>query len=201
MPRDRYGRLPWYEPEEFDADQRTFYEYVAHGPRMPATTALPLVDPVGGRMYGPFNAFLSTPVLGKALHECGKILRYQTGFTARGREVAILELSALRRCGIEWYAHEPIGRRAGLTDEELTAIRTGAPAPTLDESETLIRQVTQSLLRSRDIDDALYAAAAAALGDKVLMEYVMLVCYFDMLATTMTVFRAELPAGKEPPFG
>jgi hypothetical protein len=33
------------------------------------------------------------------------------------------------------------------------------------------------------------------------MELLLLVGYFDMLATTMTVFRAELPAGKEPPFG
>jgi alkylhydroperoxidase family enzyme len=200
MPKDRYGRLPWYEPEEFDADQRALYEYVAHGPRMPATKSLPLVDPAG-RMYGPFNALLATPVLGKQFHEVGKLLRYQTGFTERIREIAILELSVLRRCGIEWYAHEPIGRRAGLTDDELTAIRTGAPAPTLDPTETIVRHVTQSLLRSRDLDDALYAAALDALGEKVLMELLLLVGYFDMLATTMTVFRAELPAGKEPPFG
>jgi alkylhydroperoxidase family enzyme len=200
MPKARYGRLPWFEPAELDADQTALYEYVAHGPRMPATKALPLVDDEG-RMYGPFNALLMTPVLGKQFHEVGKLLRYQTGFTPRGREVAILELSVLRRCGIEWYAHSPIGARVGLTDDELTAILTGAPAPTLDRSETIIRHVTQSLLRSRDIDDALYADAVEALGERVLMELLLLVGYFDMLATTMTVFRAELPAGKEPPFG
>jgi alkylhydroperoxidase family enzyme len=200
MPKDRYGRLPWFEPAELDADGRALYEYVAHGPRMPATKALPLVDEEG-RMYGPFNALLMTPVLGKQFHEVGKLLRYETGFTARGREVAILELSVLRRCGIEWYAHEPIGRRAGLTDAEIDAIRTGAPAPTLDRSEQIIRSVTQSLLRARDVDDALYAAAVESLGEKVLMELLILIGYFDMLATTMTVFRAELPAGREAPFG
>jgi alkylhydroperoxidase family enzyme len=201
MPQDRYGRLPWFEPAEFDPDQQALYEYVAHGPRMPATNVFPLVDDAGGRMFGPFNAFLASPVLGKALHEVGKVLRYQSGLTPRGREVAILELSVLRRCDIEWYAHSPIGAKAGLTEEELTAIRTGAPAPTLDRTETIVRRVTQSLARSRDIDDALYADAAAALGDRVLVDLVMLVMYFDLLASTMTIFRAELPAGRHPWFG
>jgi alkylhydroperoxidase family enzyme len=200
MPKGRYGRLPWFEPEEFDADQQALYEYVAHGPRMPAAKPFPLVDEAG-RMFGPFNAFLSSPVLGKALHEVGKILRYQADYAPRVREIAILELSAIRRCDIEWYAHSPIGARAGLTDAELDAIRTGAPAPTFDRTETNVRKLTQSLARGGDIDDGLYAELAEALGDKVLFELVMLILYFDVLATTMKVFRAPLPVGREPWFG
>jgi alkylhydroperoxidase family enzyme len=200
MPKAQYGRLPWYEPAEFTPEQQEFYAATALGPRMPATRSLPLVD-AEGRMYGPFNALLATPAIAHAFHEVGRRLRYDSSFTPRGREVAILELSTLRRCGTEWYAHSPIGARVGLTEDELNALKTGAPAPTLDHSEQLIRKVTQSLARARDVDDALYAAAVEALGEKVLVELVMLIGYFDLLATFMTVFRSGIPDGLPDPYG
>jgi alkylhydroperoxidase family enzyme len=197
---ERYGRLTWFEPEELDSDQRALYDYITQTRRLPGGGLLPRSDE-DGRLYGPFNALLVSPKFGKAFHEAGNELRHHATYTPRCREIAILELAVLRRCGFEWRAHEPNGRGIGLTEDELTAIRTGAPAPTLDRAETLVREVTQSLVRSRDIDDALYAAAAATLGERALFEIVMLVNYFDTLALAIGVFRSALPAGFEPPFG
>jgi alkylhydroperoxidase family enzyme len=197
---ERYGRLTWFEPENLDPDQRALYDYITQTRRLPGAGLLPRSDDAG-RLFGPFNALLESAKFGKAFHEAGNELRHHATYTPRCREVAILELAALRRCGFEWRAHEPNGRGIGLTEDELTAIRTGAPAPTLDRTETLVREVAQALVRARDIDDALYAAAAAALGERALFEIVMLICYFDTLAMAITVFRSALPPGFEPPFG
>lgn len=196
----RYGRLTWFEPENFDDDQRALYDYLTQGGRIAGTASLPRTDEAG-RLYGPYNALLASPKFSKPFQEAGNVLRREAAYTPRCREVAILELAVLRRCGFEWHAHEPPGRAVGLTEDEITAIRTGAPAPTLDRTETLVREVTQALVRARDLDDALYAAASAALGERALVELVMLVCYFDTLAVAITVFRAALPPGREPPFG
>jgi alkylhydroperoxidase family enzyme len=200
MPAERYGRLTWFAPEDFDTDQRALHDYITQGRRLGGADSLPRAD-AGGRLYGPFNALMASAKFGKAFHEAGNVLRHQATFTPRCREVAILELAVQRRCGFEWLAHEPPGRAAGLTEDELTAIRTGAPALSLDRSEALVREVTQALVRARDIDDALYAEAMAALGERALFEIVMLVCYFDTLAMAITVFRAGLPPGKDAPFG
>jgi hypothetical protein len=195
------GRLPWIEPAEFDADQRAFYDYLTQEPRLAAATErLPLADETG-RLYGPFNVMIASPTVGAALHQVGGHLRHRAGYSDRVREIAVLELAVIRRSATEWHAHEPYARNGVLTDEEITAIRMSAPAPTFDAAETVARKVVQSLLRSKDIDDALYAEASAAFGPRVLIELVMLILYFDLLATTITTFRAAIPAGKPSPFG
>jgi alkylhydroperoxidase family enzyme len=200
MPAERYGRLTWFEPETFDDDQRTLHEYLTGGHRIAGADSLPRTD-ASGRLYGPYNALLASPVFSRAFQEAGNVLRRDATYTPRCREIAILELAALRRCGFEWHAHAPAGRAVGLTPEELTALRTGAPAPTLDATETLVRRIAQALVRARDLDDALYEQAVAALGERALFELIMLVSYFDTLAVAITVFRAQLPPGREEPFG
>jgi len=201
MPKDFDGRLPWFEPAEYDAEQQAFYDFLTEEPRLPsATERLPLVDDAG-RLYAPFNVMVGSPLAGAALHQVGGHLRHRAGYTDRVREIAVLELAVLRRSATEWHAHEPYARSGVLTDEEITAIRMSAPAPTFDAAETIARKIVQSLLRSKDIDDALYAQAAAVFSTRVLIELVMLILYFDLLATTITVFRAAIPAGKTSPFG
>ena len=144
---------------------------------------------------------VGSPLAGAALHQVGGHLRHRAGYTDRVREIAVLELAVIRRSATEWHAHEPYARSGVLTDDEITAIRMSAPAPTFDAAETIARKIVQSLLRSKDIDDALYAEAAAVFSTRVLIELVMLILYFDLLATTITVFRAAIPAGKPSPFG
>jgi len=201
MPKEMDGRLPRLEPAEFDADQRAFYEFLTQEPRLPsATKRLPLVDE-HGRLYAPFNIMAGSPLAGAALHQVGGHLRHRAGYTDRVREIAVLELAVIRRSATEWHAHEPYARSGVLTDDEITAIRMSAPAPTFSHAETVARKIVQSLLRSKDIDDALYAEAEAAFSTRVLIELVMLVLYFDLLATSINVFRAAIPDGKPSPFG
>ncbi len=191
------------EPEEFDADQRAFYEFLTQEPRLKAASddlRLPLVDE-RGRLYAPFNIMVTSPLAGAALHQVGGHLRHRAGYTDRVREIAVLELAVIRRSGTEWHAHEPYARNGVLTDDEIEAIRSSAPAPTFDASETIARKIVQSLLRSKDIDDGLYAEASAVFPPRVLIELVMLVLYFDLLATSINVFRAAIPAGRPAPFG
>jgi 4-carboxymuconolactone decarboxylase len=106
----------------------------------------------------------------------------------------------LRQSSFEWLAHELVGRQAGLTDAELAALHDGAPAPTLDEAESLVRELVRAFLRDRDLDDPTFAKATKALGKRVLMELIALVGYYELLALSLRVWRTPLPAGAEAPF-
>jgi alkylhydroperoxidase family enzyme len=143
---------------------------------------------------------LVSPEVGSAMQELGAAIRYRSGLTARAREIAILELSALRRSAFEWYAHERVGKQSGLTDAEIAALHDGVAAPTLDAAETLVRNLVRTLVRERDLDDATFAAASQALGERMLMDLVALVGYYDLLALSLRVWRTPLPEGAEPPF-
>ena len=71
-----------------------------------------------------------------------------TTLTERHREILIMRVAAVRRCGYEWAQHLFIARDAGLTDEEIGRIAYGAQSPFWnDEEAALVRPSTNSSSR------------------------------------------------------
>jgi alkylhydroperoxidase family enzyme len=194
-----HGRLPWLTPGELDETQRRVYDQIAGGPRSGPGRASALVDELG-RFQGPFNALLIDPVVGEAVQNLGAVIRYSTGFTDRAREIAILVVAGAARSNFEWHAHAHLGRTAGLSEEDLTAIREGREPSSLDGTEQAIWRVATALVRERDIDDELFAAAEPVLGLPMLLDLVVLVGYYELLARSMRVWRTPMPEGVAPPF-
>jgi 4-carboxymuconolactone decarboxylase len=195
----RHGRIPWPTPAELDDDQREVHQAIVGGPRASAAPAFALQDEEG-RLHGPFNSMLVAPQVGLPLQELGGALRYRTSLTDRERELAILALAVLRRSEFEWYAHERVGRRVGLTDEELALLADGETPAGLSPSEDVVLRTTRLLVGARDLDDAAYDEAVAVLGLTRVTELVTLVGYYDALALGLTVFRTPLPEGESSRF-
>ncbi len=194
----RHGRIPWLTPAELDEEQRAVHHAITAGPRVSSAPAFSLTDDEG-RLHGPFNAMLLAPRVGLALQELGGALRYRTSLTDREREIAILQVAVARRCEFEWYAHERVGARAGLTGGELDSLSRGEVPETLAPDEALVHRSVRALLDRRDLDDDEYAAAET-LGTDRLAELVMLVGYYDSLSLLLGVFRTPLPPDGEPRF-
>ena len=194
-----HGRLPWPTPDELDEQQRAVYDAIAGGPRAAGPQAFRLTDEEG-RLEGPFNAMLVSPGVGLALQELGSAVRYRTTLSDRSREIAILALAVLRRSDFEWYAHERVGRRAGLTEDELSALLAGGTPATLSPQEAAVLDTTRRLAADADLDDDAFAGAETHLGRGQLSELVVLVGYYDLLALSLRVWRTPLPAGEAPPF-
>jgi alkylhydroperoxidase family enzyme len=194
-----HGRLPWPVPDELDDAARALREQIAGGPRAAGPQGFALTD-ADGRLHGPFNIMLMSPDVGTALQELGSAIRYKTALPARVREIAILEISRLRQSEFEWYAHSGVGKLAGLTADELTALHAGAAAPTLSAAEAVARDVVRRLVVDRDLDDPAYRTALDALGQRDLVDLVTLVGYYETLALMLRAFRTPLPDGVEPVF-
>ena len=196
---NEHGRLPWYHPNELDEPAKALYDRITRGPRSQGPQAFDLTDS-NGRLHGPFNALLISPEVGTAVAELGSAIRYKSAFSPRAREIAILEVSAKRRSSFEWYAHERVGKQAGLTEAETAAIHDAQDAPTLTPTESVVRTTVALLLSKRDLDEMEFTMASEALGERGLMELIALVGYYDMLALSLSVWRTPLPAGTESAF-
>ncbi|HET9075902.1 MAG TPA: carboxymuconolactone decarboxylase family protein [Acidimicrobiales bacterium] len=185
-------RLQPLDPGDLDNEQRDLYEAITGGPRATGPRYFPLTDSQG-RLHGPFDAMLRSPVVGGALQELGAALRYGSCLTARTREIVILAVAAAHDSAFERFAHEAVGRGAGLSDEELGALRTGAALPGADPVEAAALEAARELLHAGDLGDGVYASVLGALGERGLFELTALVGYYSTLAMQLRVFRVPVP--------
>jgi 4-carboxymuconolactone decarboxylase len=185
------ARISKLKPTELDDEQRALYDAIAGGRRAQGPQLFRLAD-ADGRLEGPFNAFLLQPRLGSALQALGAAVRYETALDDRSREIAILVVAAHWRSGFERYAHEAVGRAAGLTDTELAAIRNGRHEM-LTGREAVVARTAAALASRGDLDDTEYREAEDHLGPDGLFELLTLVGYYATLALQLRVFRVAAP--------
>ncbi|MFF3410502.1 carboxymuconolactone decarboxylase family protein [Streptomyces sp. NPDC002742] len=185
-------RLPRLTPGELDLGQRPLYDAITGGPRAGGPQLFALTDAEGG-LNGPFNAMLFAPGVGAALQELGSAIRYRTSLSGRIRELAILVVAARWDSAFERYAHEPIGRAAGLTDAEIAAVSAGTPPDLADPSEAAALELVRVLAATGDADDTVFERAVSLNGIEAVVELTTLVGYYATLALQLRVFRVEPP--------
>lgn len=190
------ARIPKLAPSSLDGEQRSLYDAIAGGRRAQGPQLFRLTDSEGC-LEGPFNAFLLQPRLGSALQALGSSVRYDTGLDDRCREIAILVVAAHWRSDFEWYAHEAVGRSAGLGDAELAAIRDGRH-DALTGWEAVVARTVAALVDRADLDEAEYREAVGQVGVEGLFELLTLVGYYATLALQLRVFRVPAPDGAAP---
>jgi 4-carboxymuconolactone decarboxylase len=190
-------RLRPLTPDQLDDEELAVFEAIAHGPRSRGKQAQPLVDG-DGALVGPFNAMLLSGPVGMAVQGLGSALRFGTTLSDRERELAILLVAADWQSAFERVAHEALGRTAGLTEDEIATLATGAAPPLSDGREHALVTFVQQLLATRNTDDAGYVTAVKALGERSLYELVTIVGHYSTLALHLRVFDGESPGATTP---
>jgi alkylhydroperoxidase family enzyme len=190
-------RLPLLTPELLDHDQRGLYESIAGGRRAGGPQHFRIRHD-DGSLTEPFNALLHAPELAAHGSQLGEAVGFETGFSNREREIAILTVAAVRDASYEWYAHERVGRSLGLTEGELEMLRTGERVAFSDEREAVVSAVAATLAAGRALDDDAYGREATVLSERELVELAVLVGYFDLLSTVLDAFAVSVPEGADP---
>ncbi|NKJ94744.1 carboxymuconolactone decarboxylase family protein [Rhizobium leguminosarum bv. viciae] len=184
-------RLERLTPDRLTDEQLSLYDTIAGGPRAQGKH-FPLVDAAGG-LTGPFGIMLHVPALGLPLQELGAAIRYRTGLSDRIREIAILCVAAGTDSAFERYAHERVGRAAGLRDAELrdlVAKRFVSADPVESAAYVLCQRLLASQLPMSEED---YGALRGILGEAAIFELVTLVGYYRTLAQLLHVFDVGVP--------
>ena len=89
-------RLASLTKDQLDPEQLELYQRILGGPRASGPQHFALTDE-SGALVGPFGIMLHAPALGRPLQDLGAAIRYQTGLSARVREIAILSVAARDR--------------------------------------------------------------------------------------------------------
>ena len=117
---------------------------------------------------------------------------------ARLREVAILRVGWRIGSVYEWSNHVPIGRRSGLTDAELVAIRS-ADAAVLGAGDMLVINVVDEVLDHVSVTRSTLDAVRSHLGDDAaLMELVTIAGCYRAIGSLLLSFAVPLEDHVEP---
>ena len=109
----------------------------------------------------------------------------------RETELVILRVATLTGCAYERAHHEHLGRRAGLTAEDLARVATGPGADGWSDRERLLLTATDELHRDRDLGDDTWQRLSEVLDERSRIELLMLVGHYEMLATTLNTLRVQ----------
>jgi 4-carboxymuconolactone decarboxylase len=115
------------------------------------------------------------------------------------RELAILQVAARGQAEYEWVQHVAIGRRVGLTDEQIAAVERddvdGCPA--LSELERAVLAFASEVVAGPRVSDATFAAITRQLSPREIVELLLTIGNYLMLARVMTTLELEIddPAG------
>ena len=158
-----------------------------------------IVEPMlaRGPLLNIFRTLLAHPPAAKAFLVWGNyILGRKSTLPRREREIVILRTGFLCRSGYEWTQHVPIGRRAGLTDEEIDRIKIGADAPGWSAADVALLRATDDLLREQFITEPVWAELAQHFEERQRMDLVFTVGQYTQVSMLLNSFGVQLDEGQ-----
>ncbi|MCG5434233.1 carboxymuconolactone decarboxylase family protein [Mycobacterium sp. MYCO198283] len=117
----------------------------------------------------------------------GHLLRRST-LTERLREIAILRAAVCRHSPYLWSHHVPIARRAGMSDAEIEAIRTGELT---DDAERLVVRAVDELDADDRIGEHTWHALGRHLDERQVMDLIFTIGCYGLLAQAVNTFGIE----------
>jgi 4-carboxymuconolactone decarboxylase len=149
------------------------------------------------RIGAPYNFLLHAPDLAaRTAHLVGYSL-HTSDFPDDLKELAICTVAREMDCLFEWAAHSRKAVEAGIREETVAAIASGAAPATLTGAEAEVVLYTQELLRPpHRIAPETFDALKDRLGVARLAELTGIVGAYVGLACSLNAFGVETPPGR-----
>jgi alkylhydroperoxidase family enzyme len=115
-------------------------------------------------------------------------IRNATTLSARHRELLLMRIGVLCRSEYEWAAHSRVGRQVGMSDADVERIVAGPERAGGDPVENALLRATDELYRDDLVSAETWAALAAVLEPKQLLD--MLIAVGGYRAVSMAINSA-----------
>lgn len=142
-----------------------------------------------GNAQGPFLAWLLNPRIAQPAQVLGATCRFHTSLLLQESELLILIVAAHYDCTGELQIHEPIARRAGIGEDLVAGIRSGARLELATSRLSVLAELARELLQTRRVSVLLFEKARQEFGEQCLVEIVATIGYYAFVAYTLNAFE------------
>lgn len=119
-----------------------------------------------------------------------KLMPFGT-LSRRETELMILRIAHLRGSEYEFAHHVRLGRRAGVTVDDVERVQSGPDVEGWSAREQAMVQAIDELSEARDLTDATWERLRGVLDERECVELVMLSGQYESLATTIAALRIQ----------
>jgi 4-carboxymuconolactone decarboxylase len=134
--------------------------------------------------------------LGRFLEWGGYILSRRNSLAPRQREIVILRVGFLCKSGYEFTQHTGIGRREGLTEAEIAAIKKGADAGNWSPEDAALIRAADDLVGDHFISDPVWAELNRYFDQKQCMDVVFTAGQYTQVSMFLNSFGVQLEPGQ-----
>lgn len=176
-------------PREWPAEMRA-----ATAPLTPPEPR-PADRPKGLNLLG---TFARHPALTQAYNTFVAHLLFESTLSDRQRELVILRVAGVRGADYEFAQHVSYALDAGLSREEIAALRGDLDADRWEPSELSLLAAVDELVADARVSDETWRLIAAELTDQQLLDLVFTVGAYDLLAMMLRTFDVQLDDDLRP---
>ena len=132
------------------------------------------------------------PALARAFFTFNGHILMSTTLTERERELLVMRVAAVRKCGYEWAQHLFMARDVGLTDEEIGRIAYGPDAPFWGELDRAMLRAVDELVDDGAISASTWGELSGHLDTQQLLDVIFTVGAYDTLARMFSSLELEM---------
>jgi alkylhydroperoxidase family enzyme len=137
------------------------------------------------------------PELGKVYNSWGKYFLMHSMLSTRQLEIVILRVAVRAQSAYEWHNHVGYGMNAGLTLEDIAAIRDFPRGGSWTEEEAAMMTAVDELIADNRIGDATWATLGKTLDVRQLMDLTFTIGHYVMTSWSLATFGVEIEGGAD----
>jgi len=143
----------------------------------------------GGELTPLDRMLLHSPAIADGWNDFLGAVRSRAVLAADLRELVILRVAALNNAAYEWNAHEPLARKAGLSEMDIEAVRGTAPPGLMSERREAVCAYADAMTRSVDVPDPLFEAIKRHLSDREIVELTATVAAYNLVSRFLVALQ------------
>jgi len=150
----------------------------------------------GGIGSGPTSILKNSPEMARRAMHLSDYLRNESSLPKKVQELAMLTAARAMDCRYIWNAHAASGRREGLSDALVDALRDNQPLPALATDEAAVINLGMEFFKTHQISQRTFQAALDQFGRAGLVELTTLMGYYAMLSFAANTVELDLPSAR-----
>lgn len=186
------ARVPYLSPSDLAEDDRPLLSLSNAHRLVPQLSASEPAD--ADTPPNIYRAVANSPDGLRHWSVLGRWLQSGCQLAPRLRELAILQVGWLTKTAYQWSHHIEIGRKAGLTDEDIRGVIAAAAGQQhgLGEIETLVLLAAREITTERRMSDQTWHKLVAHLGVARLVDLTLLISHANAVIRVLSTLRIDV---------